>query len=118
MLHGFGKNKIAAIPAIKAVIENGDIILFTESYKNIYDRYIIAAKGNIDGKPAVIAAVVNRYKNNNKNKFYLHEAEIIEANPSSMTGSPNGVDTVNEFASVDSISNPNENVKEYKIFPP
>ena len=34
MLHGYGKSKIAAIPAIKTVIENGNIISFTSNYND------------------------------------------------------------------------------------
>lgn len=115
MLHGYGRAKIAAIPAIKTVIEKGDIVSYEPQYTSYYDRYIIAARGKIDGKPAIIGVVVNSYNDNGVNKFYLHEAEIIEAGSSSMTGSPNGEDTVNNPASKQIISDEVENVKQKQL---
>lgn len=53
--------------------------------------------------------VVNSYKNNGVNKFYLHEAEIIKAELSSMTGPQNSENTVNNPASNNNISQ-NDNV--------
>ena len=110
MLHGFGKNKIAAIPAIKSVIENGNIISFAENYSNSYDRYVIAAKGKIDGKNAIVGVVVNSYRHNGQKKFYLHEVTIAKAESSSMTGSRKGEVTVNGSASANSISQTAANV--------
>lgn len=110
MLHGFGKNKIAAIPAIKSVIENGNIISFAENYSNSYDRYVIAAKGKIDGKNAIVGVVVNSYRHNGQKKFYLHEVTIAKAESSSMTGSRKGEVTVNGSASANSISQTVANV--------
>ena len=112
MLHGFGKNKIAAIPAIKSTIEKGKIISHISNYQNKgYDRYVIAARGKIDGVDAVMGVVVKSYKKHN-NKFYLHEVEIIKAEVSSMTAPQLSVDTVNTSASMDSIPTSSENVKE------
>ena len=99
MLHGFGKAKIAAITAIKPVIENGDIVSYVKQYDKDSDRYIIAGKGKIDGENAVVGVVVKSYLHNGVNKFYLHEAEIIKAELSSMTGSHISEDTVNNSAS-------------------
>ena len=99
MMHGFGKAKIAAITAIKPVIENGDIVSYVKQYDKDSDRYIIAGKGKIDGENAVIGVVVKSYLHNGVNKFYLHEAEIIKAELSSMTGSHISEDTVNNSAS-------------------
>ena len=99
MLHGFGKAKIAAITAIKPVIENGDIVFYAKQYDEDSDRYIIAGKGKIDGENAVVGVVVKSYLRNGVNKFYLHEAEIIKAELSSMTGSHISEDTVNNSAS-------------------
>lgn len=112
MLYGFGKNKIAAVPAIKLVIENGDIISHTPNYTNNYDRYIIAGMGKLDGRVAVMGVVINAYNGNSTNKFYLHETEIIEADLSSMTGSPNSEDTVNKSASNSIIFTPDTKSQE------
>ena len=99
MMHGFGKAKIAAIIVIKPVIENGDIVSYVKQYDKDSDRYIIAGKGKIDGENAVVGVVVKSYLHNGVNKFYLHEAEIIKAELSSMTGSHISEDTVNNSAS-------------------
>ncbi len=118
MLHGFGKNKIAAIPAIKSVIENGQIIDKSENYEQRgYDRYILASRGKIDGNNAVIAVVVKSYQNKYNNKFYLHEVEIIEADVSSMTAPQLSVDTVNTSASTDIISSNDTKSQEKYSFP-
>ena len=116
ILHGYGKVKIAAIPAIKTVIENGDIISHEPNYTENYDRYIIAGKGIVDGNIVVMGVAVNSYNTNNGvNKFYLHEAKIIEAEPFSMTGLPKGKDTVDDSASKVSISNDIGNVKQKQL---
>lgn len=110
MLHGFGKVKIAAVNAIKPVIEKGNIISFEKNYNEKgYDRYVIAGKGIIDEKPAYVGVVINTLTNN-ANKFYLHEAEIIEAEMHSMTALPLQVDTDSNSTSIGSISNPTEKV--------
>lgn len=115
ILHGYGQAKIAAIPAIKTVIEKGDIISYTPNYTDYYDRYVIAGKGTIDGNPTILGVVINSYNTDGKNKFYLHEAEIIKAEPSSMTGLPNGKDTVNDSASNTNIPNSAANVKQKQL---
>lgn len=120
-LHGFGNNKIAAVKAIRNVIENGNIINKTLNYKGTdVDRYTIAARGTIDGKSAIVGVVVKAYpKNKSSNaKFYLHEAIITETDSPFRTAPQLSVDTVSESVSNDIISNPKENVKDvfgYKI---
>ncbi len=103
--HGYGSVKLAAVRAIKAVIEGGHIISFVQNYKNTgVDRYIIAAKGNINGESAYIGVVVKSYpKNKSDSKFYLHEAEIIKADTPVMTAPQLSVDTVSASAYGNSI---------------
>ncbi len=104
--HGFGEIKLAAVPAIKTVIEKGNIIDFLANYKgNGVDRYILAAKGTIDGKSVIIGAVVKAYPEQKHNaKFYLHEVKTIEANSFASTAPQLSVDTVNEFTSKSGVS--------------
>ena len=99
VFHGFGAEKLAATKAIKDVIEKGNIIQTTENYNNTgVDRYVIAAKGNIDGKPSYVGLIIKTYpKQKNQNaKFYLHEAIIIETDSPIMTAPQLSVDTVSE----------------------
>ncbi len=112
--HGYGKVKLAAVEAIKAVIENGNIISHVQNYDNTgIDRYVIAAKGLIDGSPSYIGVVVKSYPNKKTDsKFYLHEAEIIKTDSPHTTAPQLSVDTVGESASVNSIPETSENVKE------
>ena len=111
--HGYGKNKLAAAKAIKPTIENGVILTKKENYRNTgVDRYIIAAKGEIDGNDAYIGVMVKAYPNrNSKSKFYLHEATIIEANSHIMTAAHESGSTVSESASTYRISETEQNVK-------
>ncbi len=105
VLHGFGKNKLAAVKAIKNVIENGTSIGYYPNYENSgVDRYIFAAKGQIDGKDSFVGVVVKAYpqNKNSKAKFYLHEALTTETDSPIMTAPQLSVDTVSE-----SVSNPN-----------
>ncbi len=60
--HGYGKTKLSAVKAIKAVIENGNIITYTPNYeKTSVDRYIIAARGKIDNADAIMGVIVKSY---------------------------------------------------------
>ena len=116
VFHGFGKNKLAATQTIKQVIETGNIIKKTENYENTgIDRYFIAAKGTIDGEKAYVGIIVKSYPNNKKsnNKFYLHEAIMIEEDSPIMTVPQSSVDTVSE-SSNNSIPNSPQNVKQNK----
>lgn len=112
--HGFGEIKLAAAKAIKPTIENGNIIHLEKNYqqKNM-DRYVIAAKGFIDGKSVIVGVIVHTYptQKNVNAKFYLHEAEIIEAGLPFKTAPQLSVDTVSKSASNSSISNSDKNVK-------
>lgn len=100
IMHGFGREKLAAIKAIKTVIENGNIISKTENYNNTgVDRYIIAAKGTINGENAIVGVVIKSYPKNNNSKFYLHEAEIIKTDSPVMTAPQLSVDTVSKSVS-------------------
>lgn len=112
VFHGFGKEKLAAVRAIKSVIENGNIIQKTENYDNKgYDRYFIASKGMINDKNAFVGVIVKSYpkQKNSNSKFYLHEAIITEEDSPIMTAPQLSVDTVSE-SSNDIISNSVENV--------
>lgn len=113
--HGYGKTKLSAVKAIKAVIENGNIITYTPNYeKTSVDRYIIAARGKIDNADAIMGVIVKSYPATKKNsKFYSHEVTIIkEADLPSMTAPQLSVDTVNKSASNNNISQIPETVKE------
>ena len=99
VFHGFGAEKLAATRAIKSVIEQGSIIKTTKNYNNTgVDRYVMATKGNIDGKPAFVGLIIKAYPNqkNQNAKFYLHEATIIETDSPIMTVPQLSVDTVSE----------------------
>ena len=105
ILHGFGKEKLAAAKAIKRIIEKGNIIEHVKNYNNGVDRYIVAAVGTIDGEKAIAGVVIKSYPQQNHNsKFYLHEAEIIKTDLSFMTAPQLSVDTVDKSASDNSIS--------------
>ena len=107
VFHGFGAEKLAATKAIKSVIESGNIIKKTENYNNSgVDRYVIAAKGRIEGEPSYIGVIVKAYpkQKNEKAKFYLHEAIIIKTDSPIMTAPQLSVDAVSESVSTDIIS--------------
>ncbi len=113
VFHGFGQEKLAAVRAIKTVIENGNIIKKSENYNNSnVDRYFIAAKGEINNTPAYIGVIVKAYpqQKNMMSKFYLHEAVIIETDSPIMTAPQLSVDTVSESVSNNNIPNSTENV--------
>ncbi len=114
--HGFGSTKLSATSAIKSVIELGDIIYSIENYNSKgYDRHIIASKGYIDGKAAVLGVMINSYpKQHFNSKFYLHEVIIIEVDSHFMTGTDGGA-PVSETTSSNSISNPTDSVKEKQL---
>lgn len=117
-LHGFGKNKLAAVKAIKDVIEKGNIIKISPNYQNTnVDRYTIAARGMIDGSPAIVGVVIKAYPQNKKSnaKFYLHEAIITETDSPYRTAPQLSVDTVSEPVSNNSIPNSAENVKQKQL---
>ncbi|MDD6214711.1 MAG: hypothetical protein PUB42_05975, partial [Firmicutes bacterium] len=100
IMHGFGREKLAAIKAIKPVIENGEVISKVTNYNNTdVDRYIVAAKGVINGEKAIVGVVVKSYPSKIGNsKFYLHEAEIIKTGSPVMTAPQLSVDTVSKSA--------------------
>ena len=105
VLHGFGKEKLAAAKGIKSIIEKGNIIEHIEQYNNGIDRYVIAANGVINGEKAVVGVVIKSYpKQKHNSKFYLHEAEIIKADSSFMTAPQLSVDTVDKSAVDNSLS--------------
>jgi hypothetical protein len=105
IFHGYGKNKLIASNAIRATIENGVIISTTINYENKgIDRYIIAAKGIINGSDAYIAVVVEGYPLNGGHKqFYLHEVLTKETAPHIMTATQMYADTVSGTVSNHSI---------------
>lgn len=98
VFHGFDSHKLAATQSIKSVIEKGDIVSFSRNYENTgVDRYVIAAKGEVNGEPAYVGVVVKSYPKNKSNaKFYLHEVLIIEEDSPIMTAPQSSVDAVSE----------------------
>ena len=113
IMHGFGKEKLAAVKAIKPVIENGEVISHVKNYNNTgVDRYIVAAKGLINNSEAVVGVVIKSYPNNNSNsKFYLHEAEIIKTDSPIMTAPQLSVDTVSKSISDTTVPQKEQSVK-------
>lgn len=105
IMHGYGKNKLISVPAIKDVIESGDIISTEENYKNSgVDRYVIAARGAINETDSFLVVVVEGYSLNDGHKqFYLHEVMIKETASPIMTATPEA-DTVSETVSDNSIA--------------
>ena len=113
VFHGFGGEKLTATKAVKDVIEHGDIIKESKNYGNKgVDRYVIAARGEIDTNDSIVGVIVNSYPNNkNSNaKFYLHEAIIIEKDSPFMTAPQLSVDAMSESNSNNSIRNSERNV--------
>ena len=107
VFHGFGNEKLAAVKAIKDVIENGDIIQETTNYENNgVDRIIIVAKGTINNTPAYVGVVIRRFYNakTSRNSFYLHEALIEKTDSHIMTGPQLSGDTVSESVYDNSVS--------------
>lgn len=117
VFHGFGPEKLAATKAIKNVIENGTIIKQTANYNGSdVDRYVIAAKGEIENQPAYIGVIVKTYPKQKHSlaKFYLHEAVIIKMDSPIMTAPQLSVDAVSE-STTNNISNFAENVKQKQL---
>jgi hypothetical protein len=76
--HGMGGLKAATFKAVPDVLENGEIISYTESHKGRgYDTAIIAAPVNIGGDRHYVVAVVRRDKKQARRsitqRFSLHE---------------------------------------------
>ena len=101
IMHGYGQAKLDAVKAIKDVLEKGSPILFEKNYEgNEIDRWLVAGRGEISGSPAYLGIIVRSYPSRGgENKFYLHEAIIIEADSTIMTGSQLSEDTVAESTS-------------------
>ena len=112
VFHGVGRDKIKAVGAIKSVIENGAIVSKTSDWKNRgYDTYIIAGKGNIDGKKSVVGVIVKAYPSDNQkgNKFYLHE--LIKIGADSDAVAKDSQTNVNESTPINNdIISHNENI--------
>lgn len=112
MLHGYGELKAATVKAIKPVIEGGKVVAHIENYNNAdigneevpIDRYIIAGKGIVKNKNVVLGVMVEAYPTQkHNNKFYLHEAVIVEADLPITTASQ-GEKTVGKSASINIIA--------------
>lgn len=110
IFHGFGGTKLASAHAIKDVIEKGDLISETINYENRnVDRYIIAARGTINGTDSYTVVAIEGYPaQNNKKQFYLHESITIETGSPIMTATQNTADTVSEPASTFIVSQSSE----------
>ena len=112
IFHGYGRNKLIAVSAIKTTIEQGNIISTEKNYENSgVDRYVIAAKGLLNKNDAYLAVVIEGYPlNGNHKQFYLHEVLIKETGSHIMTATQKNADTVSEPVSNNKISHPNQNV--------
>ncbi|MGN0527905.1 MAG: hypothetical protein ACI4IE_02140 [Eubacterium sp.] len=117
MLHGYGELKAATVKAIKPVIEGGKVVAHIENYNNAdigneevpIDRYIIAGKGIVKNKNVVLGVMVEAYPTQkHNNKFYLHEAVIVEADLPITTDSQ-GEKTVGKSASINIIAQNTKN---------
>lgn len=73
--HGLGRLKAVAFAAVPDVIREGREFSYTENYKGRgYDSIVIDAPISIAGEGYICEVVLN--KEENKNRFYLHEVEI------------------------------------------
>lgn len=77
--HGIGRNKAIAFKAVPDVLKPGEIIDYTENYKNRgYDTAVFSAPFSINNKPFYLAAVV--IVDDKVNEYYLHEVVIKKQN--------------------------------------
>lgn len=77
--HGIGRNKAIAFKAVSDVLKHGEIIDYTENYKNRgYDTAVFSAPFSINNEPFYMAAVV--IEDDKVNKYYLHEVVIKKQN--------------------------------------
>lgn len=97
--HGIGRNKAIAFKAVPDVLKHGEIIDYTENYKNRgYDTAVFSAPFSINNKPFYLAAVVN--VETEKNQYYLHEISV-EAKKDTL---PFKTGTVNDGTPSDNVS--------------
>jgi len=75
--HGLGKEKSAAFAAVPNILSNGRVISKSQDWKGRgYDSSVIAAPISIGDEQYVGIAVV--IKEQNKNRFYLHEVALTK----------------------------------------
>lgn len=102
--HGIGRKKAAAFAAVPAVLEKGKVIDYQQKWKErSYDTAVVAAPISIAGERYLAGVVLLR--ENNENRFYVHEVLIEKGTPPFKTGeSPKvGVDTGGDAPSVISL---------------
>lgn len=77
--HGIDRNKAIAFKAVPDVLKHGEVIDYTENYKNRgYDTAVFSAPFSINNKPFYLAAVV--IVDDKVNEYYLHEVVIKKQN--------------------------------------
>ncbi|WP_448901261.1 ADP-ribosyltransferase-containing protein [Eubacterium sp.] len=77
--HGIGRNKAIAFKAVPDVLKHGEIIDYTENYKNRgYDTAVFSAPFSINNEPFYMAAIV--IVDDKVNEYYLHEVVIKKQN--------------------------------------
>lgn len=97
--HGIGRNKAIAFKAVPDVLKHGEIIDYTENYKNRgYDTAVFSAPFSINNEPFYMAVVVNVEAE--KNQYYLHEISV-EAKKDTL---PFKTGTVNDGTPSDNVS--------------
>lgn len=77
LAHGMGRKKISVLNTIPEIIKRGRLVAFRKNWKGRgYDSYILVAPVKIGEEQCVAFVVVN--KNENSNRFYLHEVGVLE----------------------------------------
>lgn len=102
--HGIGRKKAAAFAAVPAILEKGKVIDYQQNWKGRnYDTAVVAAPISIADERYLAGIVLLR--ENNENRFYVHEVLIEKGTPPFKTGeSPKvGVDTGGDAPSVISL---------------
>ncbi|WP_448903807.1 hypothetical protein [Eubacterium sp.] len=77
--HGIGRNKAIAFKVVPDALKHGEIIDYTENYKNRgYDTAVFSAPFSINNEPFYMAAIV--IVDDKVNECYLHEVVIKKQN--------------------------------------
>lgn len=110
--HGIGRKKAAAFAAVPAILEKGKVIDYQQNWKGRnYDTAVVAAPISIADERYLAGVVLLR--ENDENRFYVHEVLIEKGTSPFKTGeSPKvGVDTGGDAPSIISLLKKAQNVK-------
>ncbi len=109
--HGIGRKKAAAFAAVPAILEKGKVIDYQQNWKGRnYDTAVVAAPISIADERYLAGVVLLR--ENDENRFYVHEVLIEKGTSPFKTGeSPKvGVDTGGDAPSIISLLKKAQNV--------